>query len=1047
MIPMDEKAEARKKVATVLADYERVRASGSLDDSSEATARTWIERVLDSMGWDPGNPREVVQEKRIASRDAVRAQRDETVHERPDYGFLLKHLPVAYLEAKAFRADFDADSNEADSIAFQVRTYGYAKGLRVSYAFNIEQFAVWDTRHFANDSDTASRHRILFLRRAEFLDHFDDLWDFLGRDAILAGSIQRRVPDARRTPDAKPFDVAFEERLTEWRLEIAKAILRYGKEHTPDIMRRPEVLSAATQRIVDRLVFIRFCESMGLEEYGSLRSMTSPGKDFWAEFKKGHDRWRAVYDGILFPARDDDDPTGAEAYINQWWLKGSFWKGIGDDLYRRGYRFSDVPLELLGGIYERFLGKELKIVGAGVKDEYKPEYQQTKGAVYTPTWVVQRVLDRTLGPLADARDPEELLALRIIDPACGSGSFLLGTFDWLERRIKDWFREHPRDARRPDWVRPTANDVRLAPRIVRRLIEQCLYGVDIDTQAVEVARMSLALRLLERSALEVGEEPKDLLKGIGRNVKQGNSLVGVDSHGLGFDVDAIRRVRAFDWESGKHGFGDVMHAGGFHAVVGNPPYIEVKRYKKWLPDQYRYFKSKPPPYETAGEGKTDVSIPFMEKGARLLRAGGRLGFIIQNRFFKTEYGELARHWLLRDGLLEDVEDFRDTQIFDGRTTYTAIVTLSRQQNDEFAYRTYLDLAAAQAADPLLETRYKRASVGRGVWAFDQPDLLGLHDALAKRHGVIGLHRQMSIGVGLQTLWGKAYTLRASHVGPRTVRAAGLGGDERSFERGALRPLCMNKGFYPFRRNNADAWVIFPYDVKDGEFTEVRWTDFKTRYPNTAKYLDEHRKEIRDAVAVNPERERWHLYKYPKNLVAQTRPKVLFPMTIEDTMASADLEGSVYQDNVNINGLQFLGNGIDLQSVAAIFNSSLFNALAKLKAGLNEGGWRKFNSQFATLVPFPLKNLDASWLGKLRTMAEDIQEAQESYVVAAGEAERGGIRSLLERHWRTLDEASEEIYALTPQERAVARRYPRGVDRIDLLTRQAVVPEDEDQDAS
>jgi hypothetical protein len=142
------------------------------------------------------------------------------------------------------------------------------------------------------------------------------------------------------------------------------------------------------------------------------------------------------------------------------------------------------------------------------------------------------------------------------------------------------------------------------------------------------------------------------------------------------------------------------------------------------------------------------------------------------------------------------------------------------------------------------------------------------------------------------LWGKLYQLKAVEIRSRTISATNGFGETGTFEKGALRPLCRNRGFYPFRVDNADAWVIFPDDVQDGEAREIGWPKIKARFPRTAAYLKDNKKRLLTAVETESGN-RWHLYKYSKNLVEQPRPKVLFPMTIEDTLASVDAEGDVY----------------------------------------------------------------------------------------------------------------------------------------------------------
>jgi hypothetical protein len=1021
----DSKKTARKALAALIREFTEVERKAPTIDESEALARTWVEKLLVVFGWDPSDPRQMRQEYTIQGREVRRLRREGTSHRRPDYALKVAGERALYIDVKRFDVSIEDDEN----VSFQVRSYGWSAGFTVSYACDFTELAIWDCRHKPDAMDDARVARLQYFKFTEYVDKFDILWDYLSREAIVGGSLQRLHPAEERPRGAEPLDVAFEAKLSEWRVELAKSILRYGRT------RDAEIISGAAQRILDRIVFLRLCEELGLEEYGSLNGMVNDEDGFWPLFVEAHEtRYRKVYDGLLFPSREEDDPTQVERQLRQWWLKGRVFHHIVRGLYfPQPYRFDAVPLELLGGVYERFLGKRLRVVGNDVQDEFKPEHQRTKGAVYTPPWVVRRVVGRTLGPLVENAEPATILGLRVLDPACGSGGFLLGVYDHLEEAILEWARAHPKDKRRDELVIDDAPGLRLSIQTSRRIIEGCLHGVDIDPNAVEVARMSLALRHLERAAGDLPEEPHDLLAGIGRNIRQGNSLVGPDIAGLGLDPDRVRATMPFAWNDRRSGFGSVMAEGGFHAVVGNPPYIEVKRYREWMPEMYQYLKEGSR-YVTTDQGKTDIAMPFMEMAVRQLRHGGRLGFIIQSRFFKTEYGESTRRWLRKEQLLEAVEDFRDLQVFPGRTTYTAILVL-RSGSPSFEYRTFDSLVGAEADQPSLRVRMKTAGLDDSPWSLDQPDLLEVHTDLAKRHGTIGTHRALEISVGLQTLYGKIYQIQPVAISSRVVRGLNGLGEEVALERKALRPLCRNRGFFPFRSDNADAWVIFPYDVKDDAAAEILWPDFKQRFPRTAVYLENSRNTLRKAVELPVGRDRWHLYLYPKNLVQQTRPKVLFPSTIEDTVAAVDVAGDVYQDNVRLNSLAVRGAGVDLVAVAAVMNSTLFSALARTKAGLSDAGWRQFNRQFAELVPFPMAALKTSPLAaRLAQLGTLIETQQKQLRKTKSEGQRAAVRGTLATLWSELDEVVVSLYGLDAEQKKVISRYPRKVDRVDLVLR-------------
>lgn len=1032
---MDRKNPAKNKLAELLNEFNNLNQQGSLSGQAEATARTWVERFLKIFNWHSSDPQQVRQEYRIQGRAARRLKAEGTSHNRPDYCLISNGQRILFIDVKKFAANIKEDS----SISYQVRCYGWSEGFKVSYAFNFEELAIYDCRIRPKDDDDADIAQVHYLQQAQYIEQFDLLWDFFSKEEIDEGSLSRRLPDDERPKGSKTFDEDFEEKLSEWRKEIAKSILRYGKE------RAAALISAASQRILDRIIFLRICEEFGFEELGSLLEMGQNEDGFWPLFLEEHTkRYCKVYDGILFPAQDEDDPTGVDAHLRSWWLKGRIFREIAETLYSPNpYRFDVVPIELLGGIYERYLGKRLRVVGNEVTDEYKPEYQRTKGAIYTPQWVVQRVVEKALSPLTRGKTPDELLRLRILDPACGSGSFILGVYDYLEKLILSWFAKHPQDRRKAHFIAETDDGIWLSPEVAREIINNCIYGVDIDAEAVEVSRMSLSLRYLERTVALSGE-PHLLLKGIGLNIRHGNSLVGPDIIGLGIETDdIISEVMPFDWRNKKKGFYDVMEAGGFDAVVGNPPYIEVKRYKEWMPSQYKYLKESGV-YETTAQGKTDVSVPFMEQGLKLLNENGRLGFIIQNRFFKTDYGDVVRSWLIRNKALAEVEDFRDIQVFEGRTTYTAIVILQKNTR-QVHYKTYNNLSDAISQAPSVDCALRWDSIDSNVWSFDQPDLLEVHNELSRRHGTIGQHAKLQISVGLQTLYGKLYQFEPVDVKARTVVGKNGEGDVVSLEKAALRPLCRNRGFYPFRKDNADAWVIFPYDIENETATEIGWSDFKVKYPKTAAYLEVRKRKILKAVEGVEGPSRWHLYKYPKNLVGQTMPKVLFPMTIEDTVAAVDFEGDVYQDNVNVNSISIHNaTPAQLNALAAVFNSTLFNALARLKAGMNASGWRKFNRQYAELVPFPIAVIDdQTVVNHLATLSAKITTFQSKVIGHSTEGAQTGQRVVLESLWQQLDETVESVYGVTRAQKKVLNNYPRKVNRFDLLFRQSSIEDEDD----
>ncbi|MGI8965737.1 MAG: Eco57I restriction-modification methylase domain-containing protein, partial [Limisphaerales bacterium] len=268
--------------------------------------------------------------------------------------------------------------------------------------------------------------------------------------------------------------------------------------------------------------------------------------------------------------------------------------------------FNLISVEILGTIYERFLGKIVRPHGRGVMIEEKPEVRKAGGVYYTPSYIVDYIVEQTVGKLVDDKKPADTLKLTVLDPACGSGSFLIRAY---ERLCEHWQRHLTRnpEARKKKlcWVDAVTGDVHLTVSLKREILTNNIYGVDLDAAAVEVTQLSLYLKMLEnenRNTLarerELFAEDIALLPPLQDNIKNGNSLIASDFSMMAED---LIRVRAFDWPVQ---FAPIMKAGGFDAVIGNPPYLssagqesisyfnERYRLSEYQTDFYTYFIEK-----------------------------------------------------------------------------------------------------------------------------------------------------------------------------------------------------------------------------------------------------------------------------------------------------------------------------------------------------------------------------------------------------------------------------------------------------------------------
>jgi hypothetical protein len=550
-------------------------------DYQEAEARKdFIDPMLKALGWDVDHEREsnpYEQEVKVERGVAVaRAQK------RADYAFYLAprfNEVRFFVEAKKPSIDLDKSADAH----FQTWRYGYSANTPLALLTDFEQIHVLDCRARPH-SDTALDQVHKRWYYTEFRDpaRFAEFYWLFAREAHAQGAFQRYVealPKARGGARQRgllrggyqPVDATFLADLEEYRTALAKTFKK------ADDALDSETLTAIVQRTLDRLVFLRFLEDKQIETEIRVSDFGKGAKGAWNDFLGASRRLDNIYNGIVFKRIDRLDAADL---------------AVDDDVFadicerlaaeNSPYNFDAIPIHILGSIYERFLGSVIRATAQRVFVEEKPEVRKAGGVYYTPEYIVRYIVANTIGKLIDAKTPAQIAKLRFADIACGSGSFLLGVFDLLLRYHAAWYNraENDAQAKKDGCVRDDDGRWRLSLAQRRALLQNNVYGVDIDLQAVEVAQLSLFLKLLEderatsarQYQLEFKRDTnlKKLLPDLSSNIVCGNSLIGWDIAGLGgLSPEDERRLNPLDF---AQAFPEVMRNGGFDAVVGNPPY-------------------------------------------------------------------------------------------------------------------------------------------------------------------------------------------------------------------------------------------------------------------------------------------------------------------------------------------------------------------------------------------------------------------------------------------------------------------------------------------
>lgn len=969
----------------LIGDFAGAKANGQLQNSSEATMRTWIDQLLAVFGWDVKNTQQVLTEHTLGKNEKERLRDIGSTNTRPDYTLVNGRVVLIFVDAKSLSVDIEHDKEAA----FQIRSYGWSAGAPFSIVTNFEWLAIYDCSAMPHIYDEADYARIHLFHFSQYVDVFETLCAYLLRENVIEGNVSF-VRGKGETLDEK-----FSYLLGEVRKELAKAILEKNKVNNVNL------LSLYVQTIINRILFIRVCESRGLEKDGLLRDFATT--NFWENFKNSsYAEFYDHYDGPMFMKIAPLQSLDIENSVFEHFLNSLY--------YPSPYCFDVIPLKTISDIYDLFLGYQLVVRNGEVTDELRSEFKKSNGAVTTPQHLVNQVIKSTFSSISKL-SIAEMLKLKIVDIACGSGVFIVGAYDYLvhqvERRIKEGEKVEE------GFVLIQDGEVILTVEGRKAIINNCLYGVDINPEAVEVAKMSLSLKIIDNYSPkdfgQVGLLGSQILKGIGGNIKCGNSLVGPDIEEvcptISEYIEELQETNAFDWQAA---FPQVFEQGGFDYVIGNPPYVEVKNYNLNLPLMAVYIKRV---YVSSKNGKIDLAIPFIERGISLLNEKGRLGYIVQKRFFKTEYGKGIRKLLTSRQLINGIHDYAETDLFAGRITYVAILVCSNQRDDN---RNIWYYNSADRKSQLLPAK----SLTETPWNFENAPLNALRLRLSNELGT--LSDVCNVKVGVQVLWNDAYQIVVNRIADGILYGHSVIDKHIEIELAACRPLLCNERFAPLTKREYTTYALFPYSVTDdGHVTELTIQEFTALYPKAGAYLAHHKSQICSNVETLPQKngayyatDHWHLYTRANNHGAVYR-KLCVPMTAQYPQASVVLDEHVYCDNANMFFIQVeQKDEKHLYALAAIINSTIFNTFARSIANPQQGGYYKFNKQFLDPVPFPRDafNKGGRNITQLAKVAKQIEQTNELIRGSAGFRD-SGLRLSLASLWRQLDSLCDKLYCL------------------------------------
>lgn len=911
-----------------------------------------------------------------------------------------------------------------------------------------------------DDSDSAAFQRFLFSR----LFHRSVLLTTNGPSPL-----EKLITEQGHHERA--IENSFYREYKEYRQEIFRALV----EANPGFQGTRGKLVRLAQRLLDRCIFILFCEDMGAalsfppqllrdllaresvdpnyapddtsvwhrikRLFASMRDGSPFGDKRINRFNGGLFAQEPELEGLIIPnyvfcrkaqgrspgAMQGEGLTGVALHQVQTTLL--FFSATYNFGVRDGAMARSIGLTTLGRIFEQSI-TELEFMEA--REDGRPSITELSkrkrdGVYYTPEWITYFIVEETVGAhLAEARrklelddgptftDKElasyqraiankkgqkrdkrpsgpkpvidyltrldayehELAEIKVLDPACGSGAFLIQA---LERLIQE--RRWLTDERQR--ITPAAGSLFDIDSVTRAVLTENLYGVDINAESVEITRLALWLH----SAL-----PDRPLCSLDKNIRCGNSLVGprfYKGQQLGFSVDERERINAFSFSAAfPEVFGRPGDRSGFDCIIGNPPYVKLQNFRKVDSATAEYLvearrKDGTPLYESTQTQNFDLYLPFLEQGMELLSASGRMGFIAPSVWLMNEYGQGLRRKLRRTRRLERWIDFKDYQVFDEAITYTALQFFRGRPVDDIACMFAPDGKVAGIEWSRPDARVPYAELGADeVWTF-APDveraLLRRLDRDCQKLGEVA-----SIIVGVQTSADAIYQLKRV-ASDRYERRLPNGTTQIvNIEAGLMRPIVSGEDAKRYLEPAPSCYVLFPYDDAGERARLYSEDELRSRYPKGWAYLESHEAELRARERGAFDDSAWYRFGRNQNIDKQKLPKLLIPRLTTRLAAAVDDAGRFVLDNVDVNGV-LTSSKRESWFLVGVLDGPVANFVWRHVSKPFQNDFRSANKQFISPLPIPAAN--AQERRDIGERAEELQRLHTERRDQTGQIER------------------------------------------------------------
>lgn len=749
----------------------------------------FIDEFLKDFGWDVQN-----SNGKSPNLKEVVVESYEQELGKPDYTMTFNGISTFFVEAKKPAVNILDNSD----CSFQTRRYGWSAKHRISILTNFKELLIYDCSDMPKSNDPTSKNLIAKYNYLEYFDKYDEIYELISKEIVYNGKFEEKFKSFSAI--GQTIDEMFLKQINDWRVQLGQELFNIKGGNIEDI-------NIEIQEFINEIVFLRICEDRNLPLYKTLQKSISIDSMLQKELEKIIEIADKRYNSGIFKERN---------IINE--LDKNILKNIITDLYypNSPYDFTVISSNILGEIYEVFISETLIVKNNEVILQAKKE-NLNRAIVTTPYDVVKFMVSKSLEKFTNKKSPEEIKKLRIADIACGSGIFLTEVLDYLINYCQDWYEKN----KKYDNLEETyTNTYKLTYKEKKEILTNCLYGVDIDYQAVEVAKFSLLLKVLENETEETVINEKPVLPSLDSNIVNGNSLIDLEMI-EDATTDELINIRPFS-------FNDINGGNKFDLIIGNPPYVKTEDMIK-LQDkkEVQAYKSK---YYVAYK-QFDKYFLFIQRAVDLVKDDGTVCYIVPNKFINNVAGEKIRELISENKYLKMFIDFNYQQVFKDKTIYSSIILLnkSKEENFEYSYiNSYEEWIINNKSN--IYTEISCNEIDKNPWILSM-DLEKMKELKKLFNNSIRLSEIARPFNGVQTSLNRIYVIKGKEILGENENyiIINKNGKKYNIEKEVLKmyfqPINkVEKNVNSFDSLVTDKYIIFPYD-KNGELIDINLSQY------------------------------------------------------------------------------------------------------------------------------------------------------------------------------------------------------------------------------